>query len=192
MKFRIIALILLIAQLALAQKIAVMDFKPRGEFSAQEVAILSDRFRGEIVKTKKFEVMERNEMSALDQELAVQMRDDFDPNVVAKAGLKVGAKYVVIGYMGRLGTLYTIDVKMVNCETSQIEESFDEDYKGSIEGLIKIMGKMAGKMAGVEKNKTWLWIGGTAAAALTGGAVYLLTNQEAEPGLPLPPTPPTR
>ena len=45
MGFKALAALMLMAQLALAQKIAVMDFKPRGDFSSQDVSILSDRFR---------------------------------------------------------------------------------------------------------------------------------------------------
>jgi len=170
-----------------------MDFLPRGEFSSEEISILSERFRSELVSSGKFEVMERGELDALNRELGLQRSREFSKDVVARAGEKVGAKYVVIGYMGKLGSIYTIDIKMVNCETSQIETSFNDDYKGNIEGLIRTMEKMAAKMAGVENGgKLWKWIGAGTGVVL-GIVVYaVLSAAPADGTLPLPPAPPAR
>lgn len=168
-----------------------MDFKPLGYFDQREIQILSERFRSEIVNTQKFEVMERNELVELDRELVLQLSGGFDPNVVAEAGKKSGAKYVVLGSIGMIGNRYTIDVKMVNCETSRIENSYVEDYKGNIEGLIKVMHTIAYKMAGIkEKKNTWLYISGGLVTVGTVVIVALIKAQAGTGGLPMPPTPP--
>ena len=117
------------------QKIAVMDLRPLGYFDKEEIQVLSERFRSEIVKTKKYEVMERQDMEQLDKELALQLSSGFDANRVAEAGKKSGARYVILGSIGKIGTRYTIDVKLVDCETSRIEESVAEDYRGDIEAV---------------------------------------------------------
>lgn len=186
-------LIILSSGVLYAQKIAVMDFVPRGEFSQQEISILSDRFRSELVMTHKFEVMERQELDELNRELGIQRTAEFSKERVARAGEKIGAKYVVIGYMGKLGSLYTIDIKMVNCETSQIETSYNDDYRGNVEGLVDIMSRLAKKMAGVEnKGRVWRWIG-AGAGIIIGGVVYAILTQPApDMSLPLPPQPPAK
>ena len=170
-----------------------MNFKPIGYFEKEEIAILSERFRSEIVKTQKFEVMERGELEILDRELALQLSDGFDANVVAQAGLKKGAKYVIVGSIGKFGKNWTIDVKMVDCQTSQIRTSITEDYSGNKEGLIKVMTKIANKLAGIEEKKgTWKWITAGTVAVGTAVVIAILKGQQpVEEGLPLPPNPPS-
>lgn len=175
---------------AFGQKIAIMDLRPLGPVPAGDINVLSERFRSQVVQTEQFEVMERQDLEALDQELATQMGDGFDEKQVAEAGLKQGAEYVVLGYIGLLQSTYTIDVRMVNCTTARIDNSFSETYKGDIEGLIERMQKVANSMAGIEeKSNLWLY--------LTGGGVvtvatiaYLIWGVEEDLGLPEPPGPP--
>ncbi len=191
MKIKILVILIFSLTLAFAQKIAVLDFKPLGYFDAQEIKVLSERFRNEIVKTGKFEVMERQVIDALDQEIARQLSDGFDKNRVAEFGKKRGAAYIVIGNIGKIGKRYTIDIKMINCTTTHIEKSFTEDYKGDMEGLIDVMHSIAFEMAGIkEKKGTWKWI--TSGVITVGGIVaYLILSAEAEEtGLPMPPNPP--
>ena len=173
-----------------AQKIAIMDLRPLGPIPKGDITVLSERFRSQVVQTKVFEVMERQDLEALDQELAMQMGDGFDETRIAEAGLKQGAEFVVLGYIGLLQSTYTIDIRMVNCTTAQIDNSFSETYKGDIEGLIERMQKVANSMAGIEvKSNLWMY--------LTGGGVvtvatiaYLIWGVEEDLGLPEPPSPP--
>jgi len=191
--FSIVMLMLFLTYPVFAQKIAVMDLKPLGYFDKDEIQVLSERFRSEIVKTKKYEVMERQDLMDLDRELALQLSSGFDANVVAQAGKKSGAQFVILGSLGKIGAQYTIDVKMVNCETGRIEESIAEDYKGSKEGLIAVMHSIAFKMAGIqEKKSTWKWIAAGAVGVGSAVVIMLIKGQAATPGgLPAPPNPPS-
>jgi len=189
---RILLLLFVSVNLLWAQKIAVLDLEPVGNFDKNEITILSERFRSEIVKTGKFEVMERNELAALNRELALQHSEGFDTLAVAKAGRKLGAKYIVLGYLGRLGEIYTVDVKIVDCETSRIEQSYNMDYRGNIEGLVEVMRRIAHQIAGIqERHSPWFWIG-SGTVVLTAVAVYFFyLAPSGQEGLPLPPQPPT-
>jgi len=189
-RFNFIFICLLMASSIQAQKIAIMDLRPLGPIPKGDITVLSERFRSQVVQTKVFEVMERQDLEALDQELATQMGDGFDETRIAEAGLKQGAEFVVLGYIGLLQSTYTIDIRMVNCTTAQIDNSFSETYKGDIEGLIERMQKVANSMAGIEvKSNLWMY--------LTGGGVvtvatiaYLIWGVEEDLGLPEPPSPP--
>ena len=173
-----------------AQKIAVMDLSPLGPVPTQDITVLSERFRSQLVQTQKFEVMERNELEALDQELALQLSDGFDEKAVAEAGRKQGAEFVVIGYIGKLQTTYTIDVRMINCTTGRIDNSYSETYKGDIDGLIVLMEKLAKRMAGIkEKSKLWMYLTGGGVVTIATVAI-LLSGPEEAVGLPEPPAPP--
>jgi len=182
---------LLITSPILAQKIAVMDLQPLGPVPKGDINVLSERFRSQVVQTKKFEVMERNELEALDKELALQLSDGFDEQAIAEAGKKQGAEFVVLGYIGKLQTTYTIDIKMINCTSGRIDESYSETYKGNIDGLISLMEKLAKRMAGIEeKSKLWLYLTGGGVVTVATIAILVL-GQEEETGLPEPPSPPT-
>ena len=54
--------------------------------------------------------------------------------------------------IGKLQSTYTIDIKMVDCASGRISESFSETYKGDIDGLIVLMEKIAKRMAGIEEK----------------------------------------
>ncbi len=128
-------------------------------------------------------------VSALDQELALQMSDGFDEQAVAEAGKKQGAEFVVLGYIGKLQSTYTIDVRMINCTTGGIDNSYSETYKGDIDGLIVLMEKLAKRMAGIEeKSKLWMYL--TGGGVVTVATVAYLLLQPEEVGLPEPPGPP--
>jgi len=191
--FRIGICLWLLGAVLYGQKIAVMDLRPLGYFDKEEIQVLSERFRSEIVKTKKYEVMERQDMEQLDKELALQLSSGFDANRVAEAGKKSGARYVILGSIGKIGTRYTIDVKLVDCETSRIEESVAEDYRGDIEGLVKVMHKIAFQLAGIkEKSNTSKWVTAGVVSAGTAAIIMLVKGQATTPsGLPMPPNPPS-
>lgn len=178
------------ASMLFGQKIAIMDLQPLGLVPKGDINVLSERFRNQVVQTQKFAVMERNELEALDQELALQLSDGFDEAAVAEAGRKQGAEFVVLGYIGKLQTTYTIDIKMVNCTDGRIENSFSETYKGDIEGLISLMEKLAKRMAGIEeKSNLWLYLTGGGVVTIATVA-YLILGGEEDAGLPEPPSPP--
>ena len=182
---------LLLAGTSFAQKIAVMDLSPLGPVPTQDITVLSERFRSQLVQTQKFEVMERNELEALDQELALQLSDGFDEQAVAEAGRKQGAEFVVLGYIGKLQATYTIDVRMINCTTGRIDNSYSETYKGDIDGLIVLMEKLAKRMAGIkEKSNLWMYLTGGGVVTIATVAI-LLTSPEDPVGLPEPPGPPS-
>lgn len=173
-------------------KVAVMDLKASTYFNKDEIQALSNRFRSELVSTKKFEVMERGDLVELDREIALQLSDGFDAGRVAVAGKKSGARYVIIGSIGKVGNQYTVDIKMVDCETSGIFKTITHDYKGNMEGMLKVMHTIAYRLADIkEKKNTWKWV--TAGVVVAGSAVVLaiIKGQATTPsGLPLPPNPP--
>ncbi len=193
-KTKVFVLCLLVASSLMGQKIVVMDLRSDSDISSRNLNSLSGRLRGAVVDTRKFTVMERNEIGAIDEELTLQYSDAFDEKKVAEAGKKIGAEYVVLSYIGQGDDIYNIEVKWVNTTTAQIDKSFTEEMKGyKHDRMLRLMEKIANQMAGIEEEKSKLWM------YLTGGGVVtiatiaiLLSGEEAEPtGLPEPPAPPS-
>ena len=214
----ILAICLLLATGVYAQKISVLDFETQGSVTEEDIVninALSTRFRNMVVQTKTFEVMERNNIESLKQELKLQMTDDFekssemddeekrflrwleaddgsefDEKAIAKAGRMIGAEYIVQGDIGKVKSTYIIDVRMVHCESSQIVDGYSETYKGDIDELIILMEKVAKRMAGIEeKSKLWMYLTGGGVVTIATVAILLMGAEE-DAGLPEPPGPP--
>jgi len=189
-RLRWVAILAILTTSLLGQKVAILDLKPLGPIADSEVQSLSERFRNQVVSTDVFEVMERKDMMALDQEIALQLSEGFSEKAIAEAGKKQGAAFVLIGHVVKVRGTWTVDIKMVNCTTSQIDRTFSEDYKGDLDGLLGLMETGAKHMAGIkEKNRLWLYLGG--GGVVTAVTLAILLTQEEEPGLPHPPNPPS-
>jgi len=189
-RLRWVAILAVLTTSLLGQKVAILDLKPLGPIADSELQSLSERFRNQVVATEVFEVMERKDMLALDQEIALQLSEGFSEKAIAAAGKKKGAAFVVIGYVGKVRGTWTVDIKMVNCTSGQIDRTFSEDFKGDLDGLLGLMETGAKRIAGVkETNRLWLYLGG--GGIVTAVTLAILLTQEEEPGLPNPPNPPS-
>jgi hypothetical protein len=133
--------------------VAINDFK--GESVDQSsVRIITDRLRSELVNTGVFRVMERGEMETILKEQGFQQSGSCDDQAcLVEVGQLLGVKRMVAGSIGKLGTLYTISVRMINVESGEILFAANEDCKCSIEDLVtgpvnRIVQKLSAKSTG--------------------------------------------
>ena len=114
---------------------AVLTFDARAGVSAEQVAILADRFEVEygqknvqklVSRSKMKEVLELQKFSAVcsSTECAVE------------AGQLLGVEYMIYGSIGCIGSVYTINVYMTNVEKGNMVASAAVDYEGKIDGLL--------------------------------------------------------
>ena len=68
-------LFLVVTSAGFGQKIAILDLKPLGPIATDELQVLSERFRSQVVQTQKSEGMESKELAVLDQAIALQLSD---------------------------------------------------------------------------------------------------------------------
>ncbi len=57
---------------------------------------------------------------------------------------------LVIGSIGKLGSTYTIDLRLVEVSTGQIIASYFKDHRGEVDGLLGQFQLIAGEIAGKE------------------------------------------
>lgn len=150
--------ILLFSALLFAQEngkknIAVIDLESRGGLSASEIGTLTDRLRSMLVRTNSFNVVDRGRMQSILDEQGFQMTGCTSTECAVEAGKILGVEQMLSGTIGRIGTLYTIDVILINTETSQIIKSITRDYTGGIEGLVAEMKSIANELANVKPEK---------------------------------------
>lgn len=168
--------------------IAVLDLQVTGGILRSEAQALSDRLRGEMQATKKFELIERAQMEALLKEQEFSL-SDFSEQTAAKAGKLLSAEQVVIGTIGKVGRTYTVDVRFIDVETGKVLNSSQQDYDGPTEGLTQVMRNVARTFAGlppmkinIASNTKWYIMSGAILAG--GGAAIFLMQKNKKSGIP--------
>lgn len=189
--------------------VAVLDFQTTGGLTPQEVATLANRFRGILVQTQVFDVVEREKMNEVLKAQDFNLSDQCNSAECAvQVGQLLGVTQMIAGDLGKLGSTYTIDLRLIDVESGKILQSKTQDYKGEIDGMLEVMKVIANSFAGKTltetkgkkkkeektekiateekasgggkgKSKTlWYVIGGV--AVLGGGAAVLLGGGAAE------------
>ena len=174
-----VLLVILISQNSYSQKlphIAVLAFEGRG-ISETEAGPLTDRFRGELVRTNAFIVVSRDKMEAILKEQAFQLSGCTSTECAVEIGRILSTQKIVVGKVGRVGETYTIDISFIDIETSRIEKSFNRDYSGKIDGILPILKEIAFEMIPPKEgiSKIPLYSSGIIAlgsAALSGFSIY--------------------
>ena len=134
--------------------LAAMDFEARG-ISAFEALSLSDRFRSELISTNVFSVMERNQMDVILKEQGFQQSGACsEASCIVEMGQLIAVQRMVAGSVGKVGDIYTVEVKMLDVQSGQIVRTVSEDCKCPIEELLmSTMTRVARRMAGLEVEK---------------------------------------
>jgi len=131
-KLKLILWVVLIPLMIFAQdkkiSVAVLKFDAKG-FDPAQIDVLVSRFRVALNATGKFNVLEREKI----KEILI--------------GKILGVKEIITGDIGKVEDVYTINVRRVSVETSEIVQTASADYEGKVSGLLKVMEQLAYKLA---------------------------------------------
>jgi len=132
-----ILLIIVCGSLLAQENIAVMELEAKN-MSRQEAGILTDKLRSEIIKTHKFNVMERERMNEILKEQGFQQSGVCSTDECAtRAGNIVGVSRMVAGSIGRVGESFLVTLRMIDVETGIIVRNVDETIRGSIDAVLE-------------------------------------------------------
>jgi len=134
--YRILLSILLTTTLFAREYIAIIDFEGLG-VSQQEARSLSQRLTSEMIKLEVYQVLERSEMKRLLDEQKLQSSGCVSTQCAVDIGKMLGAKYMVVGSVNKVGRTFSIDARMIDVETSESYTSALYDYTGEIDLLLK-------------------------------------------------------
>jgi hypothetical protein len=128
--------------------VGVMDLKTEGEIKSAS-NILSDRLRAELFNTGKFQVMERGEMDAILKEQGFQQSGSCDDKAcMVEVGQLLGVDRMVAGSLGQLGSLYLINLRIINVKTGQLMDTYSGECRCPVEELGGAMKTAAQVLAG--------------------------------------------
>ncbi len=137
--------------------IAVLNLVNSGGVDKDEISILTDRFNNYLVNTNVYKVLEREKMDAILKEQDFTMTDNCNSAECAvQIGQLLGMELMITGKIGKFGTMYTLDLRIIDVTTGEILRTKSENYKGEKEGLLDMVEALAYTIAGltVSEKKT--------------------------------------
>lgn len=158
MKLSSFILMVIVTAIASASEImlhvAVTDFEAKG-LKQSSADIITARLRGELLKLDMFRVMERSEMKSVLGEMDFQHSGVCDHTCAVEMGEVLGVDRMITGTVGKVGSIFTINTKMIDIRTGEILLVVNEDCKCPIEKLLsESTEKIAEKLKrGVRREK---------------------------------------
>ena len=128
--------------------IAILDLIATN-ISKEEAGMLTDRLRSEIMKTGKFEIMEREKMDLILKEQGFQETGFCNTTECSvQIGQLLAVNRIVTGSVGKMGNLYSINLRLLDVETGKNLKTTEEDCMCPIEDvMLYSVRKVAYKLA---------------------------------------------
>ena len=129
----IFALTLTLSNITAQQTVAVLDFEGIG-VSEDETRALSGRFANEFMglSSGRYVIVERQQMGEILKEQGFQQSGCVSSECAVEVGAALGAKFIVIGSISKVGSLFSVNARLLDVETSQIIRSISHDQMGDI------------------------------------------------------------
>lgn len=115
--------------------LAILDFEGF-DISEPEVATLTNRFRANMVQIGNYTVIERGVMEQILQEQDFQLTGCITDECAVKVGQLLGAQYTLAGSIGKVGSTWTVNMRIINVESGVIEKTAFYDTKGAIDIML--------------------------------------------------------
>ncbi len=124
--------------------VAVISLKGSSGVTQDEADLLSDRLRVELFNTGSVDVMEREQMQTVLKEQGFQNSGACtDEGCLVEIGQILGVQKLITGSIGKIGSLYLVNARVIDIKTAKITKSFSEDVKGSLENVVQRLPKIA-------------------------------------------------
>ena len=133
---------------------AVMTFEARGGLSKDEAAMLTDRFTAEIGRVGTYKLVS-SEMrkKILDEQKFARSENCSAMECAIEAGQLLGARYIVYGSIGRMGSLHSVNAGLVDVENGATLKTATVDQEGKVEELLRYgMGAVVRKLMGADSK----------------------------------------
>ncbi len=130
--------------------LAVMTLKNASGITQGEAELITDRLGVELFNTGKVNVMERNQMQEILKEQGFQASGTCtDEACLVEMGQMLGVKTLVSGSIGKLGSMYLVNLRMIDVTTAQITQVVSEDISGGIEQVVGRLKGIANQLVGL-------------------------------------------
>jgi len=129
--------------------LAVMDLKCGAGIAKEQCAALTDVLIDEMVKMKKYTVIDRANRDKILSEAGFQQTGCVDNSCTIEMGRQLGVGKMVVGSVAKLEETYLVNLQLLNVETSAVENSARETCeKCKLDNLITTIANTARKLMG--------------------------------------------
>lgn len=169
------------------KNLGVLDLNASDGVSASDARMIADRLETELIKGGRFTVLERRRMGEILQEQGFQQSGACDTsNCEVQMGQLLGVDQILAGSLGKVGSVYSLNVKLLDVGSGKILQSQAIDVSGDLSlVLTQGCGQLAQKLGGGEVastttvssgNTAWWIAGGAALLAAAGVGTYVVLN----------------
>jgi len=120
--------------------LAVLDLSANG-VATQEADALSERFRTEMLASKKYLVVERKQMQSILQEQGFQQTGCTKADCAVEAGQLIGVDVLLTGSVTVVQGMYFLSVRLLDVESGAVLRAADDmkspDLKNAMDGGVK-------------------------------------------------------
>ncbi len=100
---------------------------------------IMDKILEELLKSRKFNIVDRASRDIIWEERNFQISSgEIDQKEIKNIGQGLGADYIVVVKVKRIGTLYSMSTTMINVETLEVVAQSSAEAKDSIENLLQL------------------------------------------------------
>ncbi|MCL2243563.1 MAG: penicillin-binding protein activator LpoB [Treponema sp.] len=151
------------------QKIALLNFNsPSVDFSEYVL----DELEIQLVRSKKFVVVDRRELDLIRKEVNYQRSGEVSDESAQSIGKQLGAQVIVSGSLNIIGNIYRFRIRVLNVESAAIESAPSADINPTEEktiNLLSVKQQTPGVIPVISEAKGTYKIGDT---GLAGGIVF--------------------
>ncbi len=134
--------------------LAVLDLEGFG-ISDMELQALSNRLRTNMTQLGAYRIIERGLMLQIMMEQDFQLTGCTSDECAVEIGQLLGAQFMMAGTVGKVGSTWSIELRIVDVESGQSIKSTSYDTQGTVDiVLTEGMGAVARKISGVELAET--------------------------------------
>jgi hypothetical protein len=130
---------------------------PRG-FYPDEREALADQLLSALHRTGSFEIVAREDLAAVLEELRFQASDLVDGQEVAELGALAGVDLFVTLSVHSVEGFYQITARLISVETGKVERIASRKCTAKVDFLSALFDEIAFELAGEEGKKGWLLI----------------------------------
>jgi TolB-like protein len=141
-----------LAQTANKTAVAVMPLRG-SDISETESKFLTERLTIELQRTDSFDVLERDKMDEILKEQGFQQTGACDETAcLVEAGRLLPVQKMVGGSAGKVGNIYSAQIRLIDLKTGKVEKTATRDYQGQLDFLLTAgMRESAEELAGILK-----------------------------------------
>ncbi len=135
--------------------VAVMTLRGSG-ISETDAKFLTERLVIELQRAGVFEVMERDKMDEILREQGFQQTGACDETAcLVEAGRLLPVEKIIGGSVGKVGVVFSAQIRMIDLMTGKVEKTATRDYKGELEHLLTVgMRESAEELSGKRAQQT--------------------------------------